>query len=161
MLIIVLFSFGIFSSLEPISDSAHVLCVISDAFNQLDALKNEHMIDSEGKDIILDSYDIEFKNVDFGYDSRKILKNVSFFIPEKTSTAIVGPSGSGKTTICNLLARFYDVNNGSILVGGDIRTMTCDCLLKNISMVFQNVYLFNDTIRANLLLETRMLLRRI
>lgn len=152
MLMIVLFSFGIFSSLEPISDSAHILGVISDAFNQLDALKKENMIDGEGKDIVLDSYDIEFKNVDFGYDSRQILRNVSFYIPEKSSTAIVGPSGSGKTTICNLLARFYDVNNGSISVGkNDIRTMTCDSLLKNISMVFQNVYLFNDTIRANLL----------
>ena len=80
-----------------------------------------------------------------------MLKNVSFSIPEKTSTAIVGPSGSGKTTICSLLARFYDPNSGSITVGGhDLREMTCDSLLSNISMVFQNVYLFNDTIRANI-----------
>ena len=80
-----------------------------------------------------------------------MLKNVSFSIPEKTSTAIVGPSGSGKTTICSLLARFYDPNSGSITVGGhDLREMTCNSLLSNISMVFQNVYLFNDTIRANI-----------
>ena len=80
-----------------------------------------------------------------------MLKNVSFSITEKTSTAIVGPSGSGKTTICSLLARFYDPNSGSITVGGhDLREMTCDSLLSNISMVFQNVYLFNDTIRANI-----------
>ena len=92
-----------------------------------------------------------FRNVDFGYDSRQILKDVSFTIPEKTSTAIVGPSGSGKTTICNLIARFYDVNSGSITVGGhDVREFTCDSLLKNISMVFQNVYLFHDTIRSNI-----------
>ena len=77
---------------------------------------------------------------------------MSFNIPEGTSTAIVGASGSGKTTICSLLARFYDVNEGSIEVGGhDIRELTCDSLLKNISMVFQNVYLFNDTVRANIL----------
>ena len=74
----------------------------------------------------------------FGYDSRTILKGVSFRIPEHTTTAIVGPSGSGKTTICNLLARFYDVNSGIITVGGhDVREFTCDSLLKNFSIVFQ------------------------
>ena len=89
--------------------------------------------------------------MDFGYDSRQVLHDVSFAIPEKTSTAIVGPSGSGKTTICSLLARFYDPDSGSISVGGhDIRELTCDSLLSNISMVFQNVYLFHDTIRANI-----------
>ena len=77
---------------------------------------------------------------------------MSFTIPEHTSTAIVGPSGSGKTTICSLLARFYDPQRGSITLGGhDLREFTCDSLLSNISMVFQNVYLFNDTIRANIL----------
>lgn len=152
MLMIVFFSFGIFGSLEPISDSAHVLGVISDAFHQLDLLGEENLIDREGKDKELDSYDIVFNHVDFGYDERQVLKDVSFRIPEKTSTAIVGPSGSGKTTICSLLARFYDVGSGSISVGNtDIRELTCDSLLKNISMVFQNVYLFHDTVRANIL----------
>lgn len=151
MLIFVFFSFGIFASLEPISDSAHVLGVIDDAMNQLDALKERNYIDSEGKDIKLQQFNIEFENVDFGYDTRQILKDVSFHIPEQTSTAIVGPSGSGKTTICSLLARFYDVNAGSIRIGGyDVRELTCDSLLSNISMVFQNVYLFHDSIRANI-----------
>ena len=151
MLMFIFFSFGIFASLEPISDSAHVLGVIEDAMNQLDALKESNYIDGDGEDIPLEHYDIEFRNVDFGYDTRQILKDVSFRIPERTSTAIVGPSGSGKSTICNLLARFYDVNAGSIVVGGhDVRELTCDSLLTNISMVFQNVYLFHDTIRANI-----------
>ena len=151
MLMFVFFSFVVFASLEPISDSAHTLSVIDDAMDQLDALKGSSFIDENGKNIPLSHYDIEFKNVDFGYDSRQVLKNVSFSIPEKTSTAIVGPSGSGKTTICSLLARFYDPNSGSITVGGhDLREMTCNSLLSNISMVFQNVYLFNDTIRANI-----------
>lgn len=151
MLMFVFFSFGIFASLEPISDSAHTLSVIDDAMDQLDALKAENFIDSDGKDIPLQHFDIEFKNVDFGYDSRKILKNVSFTIPEKTSTAIVGPSGSGKTTICSLMTRFYDPDKGSVSIGGhDLKELTCDSLLSNISMVFQNVYLFNDTIRANI-----------
>lgn len=151
MLMFVFFSFSIFASLEPISDSAHTLGVIDDAMDQLDALRTENLIDSDGKDVKLSHYDIEFKNVDFGYDSRQVLKNVSFKIPEKTSTAIVGPSGSGKTTICSLLARFYDPQGGSISVGGhNLKEFTCDSLLSNISMVFQNVYLFNDTIRANI-----------
>ncbi len=151
MLIFVFFSFSIFASLEPISDSAHTLGVIDDAMDQLDALKGENFIDADGKDIRPDRYDIAFSHVDFGYDSRTVLKDVSFQIPEKTSTAIVGPSGSGKTTICSLIARFYDPQAGSITVGGhDLREFTCDSLLTNISMVFQNVYLFNDTIRANI-----------
>ena len=151
MLMFVFFSFGIFASVEPISDSTHTLSVINDAMDQLDALKEDHFMDENGRDIALTNHDIAFSHVDFGYDERKILKDVSFTIPEKTSTAIVGPSGSGKTTICSLLARFYDVNDGSITVGGvDVREMTCESLLSNISMVFQNVYLFHDTIRANI-----------
>ena len=152
MLLFVFFSFSIFASLEPISDSAHTLGVINDAMDQLDALRAEHFIDADGRDIHPEHYDIRFDHVDFGYDSRKVLKDVSFTIPEKTSTAIVGSSGSGKTTICSLLARFYDPQGGSITLGGhDLREFTCDSLLQNISMVFQNVYLFHDTVRANIL----------
>lgn len=151
MLMFVFFSFSIFGGLESISDSAHVLGVIDTAMNQLDALQDGNYIDLNGKEIPLHRYDIEFRQVDFGYDERTVLKNVSFTIPEKTSTAIVGSSGSGKTTICNLIARFYDVKKGSILIGGhDVRELTCDSLLKNISMVFQNVYLFHDTIMNNI-----------
>ena len=146
------FSFSIFASLEPISDSAHTLGVIDDAMNQLDTLQSDQFIDADGKDVPLTNYDISFRNVTFGYDSRTVLQDVSFTIPEKTSTAIVGPSGSGKTTICSLLARFYDPQKGAITIGGhDLREFTCDSLLSNISMVFQNVYLFHDTIRANIL----------
>lgn len=151
MLMFIFFSFSIFASLEPISDSAHTLGVINDAMDQLDALRHENLIDANGRDIPLDHYDITFKNVDFGYDSRTVLKDVSFRIPEGTSTAIVGPSGSGKTTICNLIARFYDPQVGHITIGGhDLREFSCDSLLSNISMVFQNVYLFHDTVRANI-----------
>ena len=151
MLMFVFFSFSIFASLEPISDSAHILGVIDTAMDQLEELKVSNYIDRDGKEMELTSHDIEFQNVDFGYDSRTVLHDVSFRIPEKTMTAIVGPSGSGKSTICNLIARFYDVQSGSILVGGhDVRETTCDSLLQNISMVFQNVYLFHDTIRNNI-----------
>ena len=151
-LMFLFFSFSIFASLEPISDSAHTLGVIDDAMDQLDALRAENFIDADGRDIKPERFDIRFDHVDFGYDSRKVLKDVSFTIPEKTSTAIVGPSGSGKTTVCSLIARFYDPQSGSITLGGhDLKEFTCDSLLQNISMVFQNVYLFHDTIRANIL----------
>ena len=82
---------------------------------------------------------------------KTVLHDVNFTIPQNTTTAIVGPSGSGKSTLCSLIARFYDVDAGKITFGGtDIREFTCDSLLKNISMVFQNVYLFRDTIRNNI-----------
>ena len=151
VLILVFLSFTIFGALEPISDSAHVLGVIEDAMNQLDVLRGETFLDEDGKDVTLEHHDITFEHVDFGYDDRQVLKDVSFRIPEKSSTAIVGPSGSGKTTLVNLLARFYDVDGGRITMGGhDVREFTCDSLLRNISMVFQNVYLFHDTVRANI-----------
>ena len=79
------------------------------------------------------------------------MNNVTFRVPQNTTTAIVGPSGSGKTTICNLVARFYDVDAGCVTIGDtDIRNLTCDSLLSNISMVFQNVYLFHDTVLNNI-----------
>ena len=154
-----LLSFHVFGSLEPISDCAHVLAIIDDALNHLDALTGESFIDADGRQIKIDHYNIEFRNVDFSYGEgqsrRQVLQNVSFKIPQNTVTAIVGPSGSGKSTICNLIARFYDVDCGSVSVGGhNVKEFTCDSLLSNISMVFQNVYLFHDTIRNNICFGT-------
>ena len=72
-------------------------------------------------------------------------------IPEKTTCAVVGPSGSGKTTLVSLIARFWDVREGKISIGGhDVRDYACDSLLKNFSIVFQNVYLFEDTVENNI-----------
>lgn len=151
VLVLAFLSFSIFASLEPISDSAHVLSIIDNALNQLEALRETHYIDQDGRNIELLNHDIVFSHVTFGYDERPVIRDVSFAIPEKTTTAIIGPSGSGKTTLCNLLARFYDVSAGNIYMGGhDVREFTCDSLLSNIAMVFQNVYLFHDTIRANI-----------
>ena len=150
-LMFVLFSFVIFGSVENINDAAHTLGLIDSAMNKLESLESAEYIDQDGKDITPTSYDIAFQNVSFGYDKRIVLHNMNFRIPQNTTTAIVGPSGSGKSTLCSLIARFYDVNAGTITLGGtDIREFTCDSLLKNISMVFQNVYLFRDTIRNNI-----------
>ena len=97
------------------------------------------------------NHNIVFKDVSFSYDDRPILKNVSAKIKENTMTAIVGPSGSGKTTFCNLIARFWDVNSGEILIGGkNIKDYKIENLMNSISMVFQDVYLFEDTIENNI-----------
>lgn len=98
------------------------------------------------------NYDIEFENVSFAYEEgENILNNISFVAKEGTKTALIGPSGSGKTTITNLIARFWDIDNGIIKIGGmDITSLNPDVLLKDISMVFQDVYLLNDTIYNNI-----------
>ena len=94
---------------------------------------------------------IEFCNVSFSYGGDTVLDNVSFKIPPGSMTALVGPSGSGKTTITNLIARFWDVNAGTITLGGvDVRQIPSNTLLTQMTMVFQDVYLFNDTIFENI-----------
>lgn len=150
-LMFILFSFIIFGNVENINDAAHVLAIVDAAMDKLEHLEQAGFIDEEGSDIVPGSCEIQFKHVSFRYDNREVLHDISLTIPPHTTTAIVGPSGSGKSTLCNLIARFYDVNEGAVTLGGiDIRKFTCDSLLKNISMVFQNVYLFRDTIRNNI-----------
>ena len=155
VLIFSLLSLTVFHSLEPIADSAHILSIINNAMDQIEALSPDNYIDEDGKDISPSGYDIHFEQVQFSYgkgdEKRNVMKGVSFTAQEGTTTAIVGPSGSGKTTLCRLLARFYDVSGGRITFGGhNLKEFTCDSLLSNISMVFQNVYLFHDTVRANI-----------
>ncbi|HBR00589.1 MULTISPECIES: ABC transporter ATP-binding protein [unclassified Roseofilum] len=99
----------------------------------------------------LERFDIEFKNVSFSYEGTPILQNMSFTVPEHSMTALIGASGSGKTTITNLIARFWDVDGGEICIGGhNIKNLHIDELLSHISIVFQDVYLFNDTIASNI-----------
>ena len=146
-----MFSFMIFGSVEAMNNAAHVLEVIDATLDKLDGIEHADMIDKDGKAISLQNADIAFRDVTFSYDTVPVLRNISFSIPQGSTTAIVGPSGSGKTTICNLIARFYDVDSGEVTVGGEnVRNMTCDSLLRNISMVFQKVYLFHDTIENNI-----------
>ena len=150
-LLIAMFAFMIFGAVENMNDSVHMLGLIDTSMDKLENIENAEFIDEAGRDFSIASYNIDFTDVFFGYGEIEVLHNLSFQIPQNTTTAIVGPSGSGKSTICNLITRFYDVNSGSVKIGGhDVREFTCDSLLKNISMVFQNVYLFNDTIRNNI-----------
>lgn len=150
-LLIAMFAFMIFGAVENMNDSVHMLGLIDTSMDKLENIENAEFIDESGRDFSIASYNIDFTDVFFGYGEIEVLHNLSFQIPQNTTTAIVGPSGSGKSTICNLITRFYDVNSGSVKIGGhDVREFTCDSLLKNISMVFQNVYLFRDTIKNNI-----------
>ena len=150
-----LFSFTIYSGVERVNDSAHMLGDLNDIMDRLEKIEQARFIDEDGRDVRLDRFDIAFEGVSFSYGegegARRVLHDVSFRIPEGSTCAIVGPSGSGKTTIANLMARFYDVEAGRVVVGGrDVRELACDSLLENFSMVFQGVYLFDDTVRANI-----------
>lgn len=152
-IVLALFSFTIFAGVENVNDSAHMLGDLNDILGKLEKLKAAPVIDENGQEVALTHTDIEFDHVDFSYekDGKQILRDVSFSIPEGTTCALVGPSGAGKTTIANLMPRFYDVDGGCIRVGGrDVRELTCDSLLEDFAMVFQNVYLFDDTVAANI-----------
>lgn len=150
-LLLVVSSFIIYAQIEMMGSISALSRVISVALDRMEMLKNVPLLDEKGDDIELDSFDIVMENVSFSYDNTKVLDNISFSIPQGTTTAIVGPSGSGKTTLCNLIARFWDVQEGNVIFGGhNVRDYTCNSLLRNISMVFQNVYLFEDTILNNI-----------
>ena len=108
-------------------------------------------MDIEGREIEPKSHDIQLDHVSFSYDKRKIIDDVSLSIPEKTTTAIVGPSGGGKSTLCNLIARFWDVDEGEVSLGGiNVKDYSMNSLMNNFAFVFQRVYLFADTIENNI-----------
>ncbi len=151
-IMISIFSFVIFDSVENINSAAHVLEIIDMTLEDIEKIKSAPELDKEGKDLTIENDDIAFENVNFSYDDKQVIKNVSFDIAANTSTAIVGPSGSGKSTLCHLLLRFYDIDDGNIRIDGvDIKDMTLSTLMSKISAVFQKVYLFNDTIENNIL----------
>lgn len=152
LIMISIFSFVIFESVENVNSAAHVLEMIDMTLNDIEEIKNAPILDETGRDIEIDNFDIEFDHVSFSYGEHRVINDVSFKVGAQTSTAIIGPSGSGKSTLCNLLLRFYDVDEGTIRIGGvDIRDMTLSTLMSHISVVFQKVYLFNDTIENNIL----------
>lgn len=113
---------------------------------------NDYKVQTGNREFKNKGYDIEFKNVGFSYnDKETILDNVSFIAKQGQVTALVGPSGSGKSTVSKLCARFYDINKGKILIGGeDISKVDPEELLKRYSIVFQDVNLFDNTILENI-----------
>ena len=145
-------SFMIYGELIAANNGAFLSKKIGNELDRVDEVCDIPKQDSTDEPLAMAGYDVEFDHVSFGYgDGREVIRDVSLRIPEGSSCAIVGPSGSGKTTLVNLIARFWDVDAGRISIGGaDVRGGTAESLLARISMVFQDVYLFNDTIESNI-----------
>nr|WP_319392872.1 ABC transporter ATP-binding protein [uncultured Desulfobacter sp.] len=150
-MIFVVFAFYVFLPAIHLGPAIVTFLVGKACLDRFETLKNHPLMGADGRQIDIENHEIACHNVSFAYDEKKVLKDINFIAKPGTMTALVGQSGSGKTTIANLIVRFWDVKQGAITLGGtDIRTMTTDSLLKNISMVFQRVYLFNDTIKNNI-----------
>ena len=149
--VMVISAFIVYASLETAGSYSALLRVVDVSVDRAQEILNTPQMDISGEDIRPDCMDICAEDVSFSYDRRKIIDGVSLRIPEKTTTAIVGPSGGGKTTLVNLLARFWDVDEGRVTLGGrDVKDYEMDALMRNFSFVFQNVYLFHDTIANNI-----------
>ncbi len=150
-LMFIVASFFIYGPLEMAGSLSSLLRGVGYSIDRVTEVLDAPVMDIGGKDIRPEKMDINCDSVGFSYEKKEILSDMSLSIPENTTTAIVGPSGSGKTTLCHLISRFWDVDRGGIAIGGvDVREYSLDALLSNISMVFQNVYLFNDTIENNI-----------
>lgn len=152
MVMALIFSFSVFLPLQTLMSTSIILSIMDASLNRYEDVKNEKLIDENLADKKIEKFDIEFKNVSFSYDESEVLNDISFISRENTMTALVGHSGSGKTTIANLIVKFWNIDEGQILIGGeDTSEITTDSLLENISMVFQRVYLFSGSIRDNIL----------
>ena len=150
-LTVVVMSFMMFSRLEAAGRFSAILRNIELAMEQTNALLATPPMDEGAGVEKADAFDIEVSDVTFGYDDRCVLDSVSLSIPAGSSCAIVGPSGSGKTTLVRLIERFWDVDSGTVTLGGrDVRDYKVDSLLQNFSTVFQGVFLFDDTIENNI-----------
>lgn len=151
-LLLIVASFMIYTTVELAGSTAAVARVVDASLDRLEMVSKMPLLDENGTDLTPKAYDLTISNISFAYDKKEIIHDVSFSVPQGTSCAVVGPSGSGKTTLYSLIARFWDVKEGAILLGGvNVKDYTCDSLLKNFSIVFQKVYLFEDTIENNIL----------
>ncbi|MFP3834536.1 ABC transporter ATP-binding protein [Chryseobacterium sp. SIMBA_028] len=142
--------YNLYSPLKVVMVDYLVLRYMNESLNRIIGVLEEPTMETE-KNEAPDNYEIRFNNVNFGYQEKMTLRDINFTVPENSMLALVGHSGSGKTTIASLIARFWDVNDGTITVGGiDIRNIKQDTFYKLISEVFQDVYLFDDTIYNNI-----------
>lgn len=146
-------SFIMYSPFHELAGISSTVQVVHASLRQVNDLLNEKPIDDKGQDIIPKNTDLELKNVSFSYEnsSHPTLNNINLKIPQGEKLAIIGPSGSGKSTLCELLMRFWEVSQGKITLGGkNIKAYKLSNLLQYFAMVFQDTYLFNDTIANNI-----------
>ena len=149
--VMVISAFIIYTSLETAGQYSSLLRVVDMSVDRAQEILNTPQMDISGENITPVVRDITAQDIAFSYEKRKIIDGISLNIPEKTTTAIVGPSGGGKTTLVNLLARFWDVDGGTVMLGGrNVKDYDMDSLMANFSFVFQSVYLFHDTIANNI-----------
>lgn len=149
-IMLIVMSFVVFSGFELAGSMQSIKGVAVQNLNSVIRLRNLPVIE-EGEETEIDKAEISIKNVSFSYGDAELFKNLSMTVPEGKTTALVGFSGSGKTTLCNLMARFWDVNAGEVNIGNkNIKEYRYDELLSNFSFVFQDVYLFDDTVKNNI-----------
>lgn len=150
-LMCIVMSFLVFGQIKLFGMGMSMLRLASASIYRTLQTEAMEQMDEKGRAVSPEGHGIEFDDVCFSYENKEILHGISVKLPDKTTTAVIGPSGSGKTTLCNLSARFWDVDSGSVKIGGkDVREYTLESLMEQISMVFQNVYLFADTIENNI-----------
>ncbi|MBQ8075154.1 MAG: ABC transporter ATP-binding protein [Oscillospiraceae bacterium] len=149
--VMVISAFIVYASLETAGNYSALLRVVDVSVERAQEILDTPQMDISGENIRPQKRDINAENVVFSYEKRKVIDGISLQIPEKTTTAIVGPSGGGKTTLVNLLARFWDTDAGKVTLDGrNVKDYDMDSLMENFSFVFQNVYLFHDTIANNI-----------
>ena len=150
-LLLLVSSFMIYAAVEVAGSMSSIARAVEASLDRLDNIMDIPSLDEKGADLVPENFNIEVKNMSFGYGEKEVLHQISLSVPQGSSCAIVGPSGAGKTTLVGLIARFWDVNEGQITLGDrDVREYTSGSLLKNFAIVFQNVYLFEDTVENNI-----------
>lgn len=151
LFLLTLSSFGLFQGIEGMGIFSIFAKMTAQSLKRMDIIDNIPVMSDISGEEELNQFDISYENVSFAYDSTPVLKKISFNIPEKTTMALVGLSGSGKTTIINLLGRFWDAQQGKIKIGGkEIQNLSYEYLLRNLSFVFQDIMLFQDSILNNI-----------
>lgn len=151
-LTVIILALGMAAPIVAAFNFVDTLAQVGTTVGQVDEILNAEEQQHSTTPVTFAGHDIVLDHVSFDYhDDKEILHDVSLSIPAGRMTALVGPSGSGKSTLCSLMARFWDVDSGSVKIGGvDVRDYTLESLMDQISMVFQNVYLFTDTIENNI-----------
>ena len=151
---VMLFVYDLFGPLKALYSQATRLTVMNSCMDRIEEVLAEKELPDDGKSAIpqqSDAPEVEFRHVSFAYDNKEVLHDVSLTLERDRMAALVGPSGGGKSTVANLLTRFWDVRSGQVLIRGkDIREVPLSDLMDHISMVFQRVYLFQDTIYNNI-----------
>ena len=149
-IMLIVASFVVFSGIEMVGGMQNLKGIAVQDLGSVMKLRSLKMID-EGEEVEIKEPSVELKDVSFSYGEGELFHQLNLSIPSGKTTAIVGFSGSGKTTLCNLVSRFWDVTGGEVIVGGkNVKDFNYDAFLANFSFVFQDVYLFDDTVRNNI-----------